>query len=190
MTCNYCDIIEGKKEAAKIYEDNDVFAFLSPNPATIGHIVLIPKKHVPIIEALSDDVVSHLFNVANKISIAAFESLKIEGTNIIVQNGIEAGQEAPHFSLNIIPRKTGDGLMFEWPTKQLSEEEMATIELQLKEELDTPQIIEETVTEEKIPAEPENNQESSAAESAEERPTDNLKEKEENYLIKQLKRMP
>lgn len=190
MACEYCDIIEGKKEAAKIYEDKDVFAFLSPTPSTIGHIVVMPKRHVPIIEALSDDVVSHMFNVANKISIAAFESLKIEGTNIIIQNGVEAGQESPHFSLNIIPRKTGDGLMFEWPTKQLSEEEMATIELQLKDELDKPQVVEETsVEEESEPVATEDKQDV-VEDQTEEVPTDNLKEKEENYLIKQLRRIP
>jgi histidine triad (HIT) family protein len=132
MACEYCDIIDREKESANIYEDDKVVAFLSDQPATIGHIVVAPKKHSPIFEAIDDGIVEHLFKIVNKISIAVFEAIKCEGTNVIVQNGVEAGQEAPHFSVNIIPRKGDDGLLFEWAPKQLSEEEMATIELQLR----------------------------------------------------------
>lgn len=193
MACEYCDIIQGKKGAAVIYSDDQAVAFLSEQPATIGHIIVIPKKHAPILEALGDDDVAHLFSVANRISIAAFEALKIEGTNIIVHNGIEAGQEEPHLSLNIVPRKSDDGMVFEWAPKQLTEEEMATIELQLKQELEKkePSEPETEKTEEKTPAEEEKSPAPEAKEpDGKQEPSDNLKEKEENYLIKQLKRMP
>ena len=185
MTCEYCEIIQGEKEAAKIYEDDKVIAFLSDQPATIGHIIVAPKKHAPIIEAVSDEDIDHVFKIANKISVAVFESLKIEGTNLIVHNGVEAGQEMPHFSVNIIPRKTGDGLMFEWQPKQLKEEEMATIELQLKEEIGKPVVAAEIPKEEAIEEEPE-----AKEEGAEKKKEIKEGEKEESYLIKQLRRMP
>lgn len=181
-------MIEGKREAAKIYEDDRVFAFLSPQPAAIGHIVVVPKKHAPILEALGDDDVAYTFSIANKISISVFEALKIEGTNIIVHNGVAAGQEEPHFSINIVPRKSDDGLVMEWAPKQLSEEEMAMIELQLKEEMKKRQEPIEVPAE--LPSEEPSQADPGTAQAEEGVPTDNLKEKEENYLIKQLKRMP
>jgi histidine triad (HIT) family protein len=185
MACEYCEIIEGKKEAARIYEDDRVIAFMAGQPATIGHIVVIPKRHSPIFEAVSDGDVAHLFGVVNKISVALFEAIKCEGTNIIVQNGIEAGQEAPHFSVNIIARKSGDGLLFEWAPKQMGEQEMATIELQLKEELSKAEISAE------IPKEVEG-EEPGAEGEGKEGDVEKVEggEKEENYLIKQLRRMP
>lgn len=177
MACEYCEIIEGKKEAAKVYEDDTVIAFLAEQPSAIGHVVVAPKRHVPILEAVSDDELDQVFKIANKISVAAFEALKIEGTNIIVHNGVEAGQETAHFSVNIVSRKSGDGMMFEWTPRQLSEEEMATVEIQLKEEMEKPEVPAEIPKE--IAAEGEAEGEEGAGE-----------EKEESYLIKQLRRMP
>lgn len=191
MACEYCEMIQGKKEAAKIYEDGRVVAFLSPQPASIGHIVVVPKKHLPILEALGDDDVAYAFSIANKISISVFEALKIEGTNIIVHNGVAAGQEEPHFSINIVPRKSDDGLVMEWSPSQLSDEEMATIELQLKEEMEKRQEPVEVPVE--APQEDAGTGDKPAeaeAEPAKEGTSEEKKEKEENYLIKQLKRMP
>jgi len=182
MSCEYCDMIAGKKEAAKVYEDDKVIAFLSPTPATIGHIVITPKKHVPIFEGVEDAIVEHVSKVANKISIALFEAIKCEGTNLIIQNGMAAGQETPHFSANILARRSGDGFIFEWAPKPLNEEEMAAVELQLKQELEAK------------PAEkmPEPAAEEKKEETAEKK--DEVKEEkpneEDNYLVRQLKRMP
>jgi histidine triad (HIT) family protein len=188
MTCEYCDIIQGKKKASKVFEDDKVVAFMSPTPATIGHIVVMPKGHAPIFEAVPEVIAKHTANVANKISIAVFEAIKCEGTNIIIQNGMDAGQEAPHFSLHIIARKEGDGLMFDWVPKQMGEQEMATVELKLKEVLEKPDVAEQ------IPKEPEPaGEEGEKAEQKEKSPVDAAlkeEEKEENYLIRQLRRMP
>jgi len=186
MSCEYCETISGKNESAMLYSDDKLFAFLSPTPATIGHIIIAPKTHLPIMEALDDKTMEHVFNVANKISIALFESIKCEGTNLIVQNGPAAGQEAPHFSVNVIARRGGDGFVFDWAPKQLSEEEMATVELQLKEELakapeKKPEPEMEEGKKEDLPSE---KKEEKGEEGKEK------KEEDENYLVKQLKRMP
>jgi histidine triad (HIT) family protein len=171
--CDYCQLIESKTNL--IYEDAKVVAMLAPKPAAIGHIIVLPREHYPIIEQVPDFIVSDLFVKANKISIALFEGLGAHGTNIIVQNGVSAGQKSAHFMVHIIPRKEGDKLDFNWKPRQLTEEEMSTVEIQLKEasagigsfqkEPEKPVEIEKKV--EKIKA-----------------------GKEENYLIKQLERIP
>ncbi|MFC1752344.1 HIT family protein [Thermoproteota archaeon] len=131
--CPYCQII-WDKEKKKIYEDDKVVAVLEQKPSSQGHVLVMPKEHYPIIEQVPDFLVSHVFAIANKISVALFESLNAQGTNIIVNNGIAAGQESAHFLINVIARREGDGLDFQWQPKQLSEEEMSTIELQIKEQ--------------------------------------------------------
>lgn len=97
-----------------------------------GHILLFPKKHVKSMEELEEKVASHLFRIANKLSSIAFQGLGMHGTNIIVQDGLAAGQRDEHLCLHIIPRKQGDGLNFEWQPKKLTDEEMSVIELKLK----------------------------------------------------------
>jgi len=175
MACQYCN----QKEV--IYEDDKVVAFLPEMPAAAGHIIIVPKIHAPIMEAISDDILGYMSLIANKISIAVFESIKSEGTNMIIHNGVAAGQEVPHFSINIITRRSGDGLSFEWPTKHLDEEEMATVELQLKEELS--KLPEKPKEEKKVEAKDQKVEEKTEKKETEE-------EKEESYLLRQLRRMP
>ena len=50
------------------------------------------------------------------------------------RDGQLIGQTVAHFTINVIPRKENDGVNLQWQAKQLSEEEMSTVELELKEQ--------------------------------------------------------
>jgi histidine triad (HIT) family protein len=131
--CVICQIIQGKVPSKKIYEDSDIIAFLDVNGAAAGHAFVVPKEHYPIFEQVPDNIVEKIFSVSNKISSALFDTLGIQGTNVFIANGVSAGQTVPHFVVNIIPRKEGDDIDLQWKTRQLSEEEMSTVELKIKE---------------------------------------------------------
>ena len=133
-SCIICQIIGNKRPSKKVYEDELVMAVLDVNGSNPGHCFVMPKNHYPIIEQVPDIEIGRLFNVSNKISSAIFESLGVQGTNIFVANGIPAGQTVAHFTINVIPRKENDGINLQWQPKQLSEEEMSTVELKLKEQ--------------------------------------------------------
>lgn len=171
--CIICKIIDGVVPAKKIYEDDDIVAILDFNGANPGHSFVIPKQHIPILEQLPPHLVGKLFNVANKISSAIFDTLKVQGTNIFVANGVPAGQKVAHFMINIIPRKENDNINLQWQPKQLSEEEMSTIELKIKEEVGSIGIGEAPKTKQ---------------EKAE--PIPKEVSGEDNYLVKQLRRIP
>lgn len=170
--CELCKMIAEKKNL--LYEDEKVVALLSALPSTMGHIIVAPKQHAPIFEQIPDFVVSELFMKANKLSIACFEALGAEGTNLIIENGIAAGQKSAHACLNVIPRKENDGLNLLWKPKQLSEEQMSTLELKIKDE-----------SKKIAPFEKEKPKPIEIKKPEEIKPT-----KEENYLIKQLRRIP
>ena len=136
-SCLICQIIANRVPSYKIYEDELTLAILDLNGANPGHCFVIPKNHYPIIEQVPDAELANLFTVANKISSAIFENLKVQGTNIFVANGIPAGQTVAHFMINVIPRKENDGVNLQWKPKQLSQEEMSTVELKLKEQIET-----------------------------------------------------
>lgn len=175
-SCALCqEIVKGKQ---KIYEDDVVYAVLHPKPASLGHMVVFPKKHYQIIEQVPDYEFGHLFNIVNKLSTAVFEGAAAQGTNIIIQNGLAAGQNIPHVSVHIIPRRENDNLVFQWTPKQLSEEEMSAVELQLKEEAKGIGDFQKEPKPEPI-----------KLEKKPEKIKPGLSD-QENYLIKQLRRIP
>ena len=173
--CAVCRVIEDAN-THKLFEDEKCIAILNPQPSSPGHVLVIPKEHQPIIEQVPDFIVDHLARVANKISIAIFESLNAQGTNILINNGIAAGQESAHFMIHVIPRRDGDNLNFQWQPKQLNEEQVSTIEMQLKEES---QKIGGFVKEKAAPIELK--EEAEVIEQGDE---------EENYLVKHIHRIP
>ena len=130
--CAFCQLIQKKVNA--LFEDEKVFAMISPEPATAGHILVLPKVHAPILEAVPDFVVGDLFKVANKIGMAVFEGLGVQGTNVLVQNGPLAGQKHNHAMLHVVPRFENDNLQLGWATKPASEEELASMESKIKDE--------------------------------------------------------
>ena len=134
-SCIVCQIVGNKIPSKKIYEDELVMVVLDVNGANPGHCFVMPKNHYPIIAQAPDIEIGRLFQVSNKISSAIFEALGAQGTNIFVANGVHAGQTVAHFTINVIPRKENDGINLQWQAKQLSEEEMSTVELKLKEQI-------------------------------------------------------
>jgi len=174
IDCKICQFIQNKENI--LYEDELVYAMLPEKPTALGHTWIIPKKHYPIIEQVPDYELTPLFKIANKLSSILFETLKIQGTNIIVQNGLASGQKYAHFLINIIPRKENDNLKLEWKPKQISEEEMSTAELKLKDQAQNiGGFIKETP-----PGEISLGQKKEVLDYS----------SEENYLIKQLHRIP
>jgi len=133
--CIFCHIISGKVQSKKIYEDDKCIAILDINPANPGHVLLLPKEHYSIMPQVPEEEISHLFMISKTISNAVLRSLGVQGTNIIVQNGIAAGQKAQHFMVHIIPRKEKDGLNFELPQKEIPENELEAIRKKLETKL-------------------------------------------------------
>ncbi|PIN72709.1 hypothetical protein COV21_01300 [Candidatus Woesearchaeota archaeon CG10_big_fil_rev_8_21_14_0_10_45_5] len=205
MDCIICQAIEEKIPTFKVYEDEKAVAFLSERPASKGHVIIVPRQHYPILETLPDYIAGHMLVIANKISMALFEAFGAQGTNIIVHNGGAAGQDTAHFMIHVIARYADDRLNFQWQPRQLSEEQMATIELSLKEQaksignfenekpkpIDLDRIREAEVvgSEKKSPDKQEAKE--GAKEGKKEEPENGISSRqEENYLIRQLRRMP
>ena len=132
MSCDICNILENKDIFHFVYEDDICFVILHESPSYPGHCLVIPKEHVPIFEELDDKTAEHLFLVSNKVSTAIFESIGAHGTNIILNNGHDAGQELPHLVINVIPRKEKDGMNFEWPPKKISNDALKAMHGKIK----------------------------------------------------------
>ena len=125
--CIFCQIIAGKVQARKIYEDDKVLAVLDINPANPGHALILTKEHYSIMPQLPDEELSYVFMVVKSISNIMLRSIDAHGTNVIVANGIAAGQRAQHFMVHLIPRKENDGVSFTLPQKTMEQEEIESV---------------------------------------------------------------
>lgn len=68
--CVFCNIIEGKLAATKVYEDDLVVAFWDANPASPIHMLIVPKVHIPTLNDIpdGDTLLCHLGDVAKRIA--------------------------------------------------------------------------------------------------------------------------
>ncbi|MEM3126569.1 MAG: HIT family protein [Candidatus Woesearchaeota archaeon] len=173
MTCIHCETIE---KGETLFENEYVVVFLAQKPATEGHIIVAPKRHVAIIEQLEDWEMAQLATLSNTFSVQAFEKLGAHGTNILIQNGVSAGQTIPHVSVHVLPRKDKDGLSLQWEPKQIGQEDINNIADILKEECKSIG---------KFSLEPR--KEEKKEEKEIQKPSLSGKE---NYMIKAMRRMP
>jgi histidine triad (HIT) family protein len=173
MECEYCEITTGKEDAMVVYEDDHIIGILNEKGVTPGQLTILTKEHFPIIEVIPDDVISRMFQVANGLSMALFQALHAQGTNIIVQNGLPAGQTVPHFAVTVVPRREGDAIDFSWTPKQVSQEDLQKVAAAVKSEM-------ETLTSTPVRTTP-----------VEEAPVEKITDENgESYLVKHLRRIP
>jgi histidine triad (HIT) family protein len=101
--CPLCKVISGEYPSKKVYEDDKIFCALDINPATKGHIILIPKNHYPIMPVIPPDDFKHIARGAYKISESLKRAMVTSKTTIFIANGGIAGQQSSHFLIHIIP---------------------------------------------------------------------------------------
>ena len=123
QNCIFCKIIQGEISSKNVYEDDICVAILDINPAAEGHVILLPREHYNIMPLVPEEVISHLFNIAQKLSLILLRGLSMQGTTTFIANGAAAGQKAPHFMIHIIPRVENDGL-FKIPKKHVPQEDL------------------------------------------------------------------
>lgn len=102
MDCIFCKIISGDIPCYKIYEDNDILAFLDINPVEPGHTLIIPKKHTLDFVSIDIEILSKILIKAKDISSMLTTKLNADGFTLVQNNGI--AQEVKHFHLHIIPK--------------------------------------------------------------------------------------
>jgi len=174
MNCTICDQIKDNKHV--LAQTDNLAILLAQEPAANGHIVIAPKQHAPIAEQVPDNVIAEMFTTANTLSSQLFEQLGVQGTNLLLQNGLAAGQTVNHVTLNVIPRKENDGINLEWQPKQITDEEMNQLEASIRADSEHIGKFEKEIV--SMPQKP------TGAETVEQA------EGEVDYMIQQLKRIP
>ncbi|MHA6251643.1 HIT family protein [Oceanobacillus sp. CAU 1775] len=115
--CIFCKIINGEIPSAKVYEDDEVYAFLDISQVTKGHTLVIPKTHTKNIYETSAEVAKEFFARVPKIANAIKATYEPLGMNMLQNNEAAAEQSVFHLHVHLIPRYgEGDGYQLGWTT--------------------------------------------------------------------------
>ena len=126
MSCLFCDILDGKKDAHFLYEDDSHVAFLDKYPIDVGHSLVLPRKHHEKITDMTPEDVGTVFSLVPKIAKAILDATGADAFSIGQNNGKAAKQIIPHVHIHIIPRYNAKGTV--WTKRQIiSEDELSEL---------------------------------------------------------------
>ncbi len=108
MECIFCKIVNNEIPCYKVYETDKVIAFLDINPVSIGHTVIITKKHYKNIIDAPIEEINEIMKAIKQIIHKYTKILNTNNFNIINNSGKIAGQEVEHIHFHIIPRYEND----------------------------------------------------------------------------------
>lgn len=103
-------IIDKEIPAKIAYEDDRCLAFHDVAPQAPTHVLVIPKKEIPSLDALSDsdtELVAHLWRVIRNLA----RDLDLQGGyRVVVNNGRDGGQSVDHLHFHLL-----GGRQMSWP---------------------------------------------------------------------------
>ena len=125
--CLFCGIVQGTIPSTLVAETEQAVAFMDINPATPGHLLVVPRVHsTDLREAAAEDLMAATL-LAQDLVGRVIERLDADGANLLSCIGSAAWQSVFHTHLHVIPRYTNDPLRLPWhPTAGDADEIKAT----------------------------------------------------------------
>lgn len=118
----FAKILRGEIPCHRVYEDDQVLAFLDINPLSRGHLLVIPKEPAETLDRLSDDAAAAIGRVLPRLARAVMAATGTPHYNILQNNGAPAHQAVFHVHFHIIPMQPdGAGLGIGWHAGQLAD---------------------------------------------------------------------
>ncbi len=103
----FAKILRGESPCVKIFEDDDVLAFMDIFPQSQGHCLVIPKNTTArnLLEFPSDRLGAYFASV-QKLAKAVTKAFEPDGVVVTQFNGAPAGQTVFHLHVHVLPRYT------------------------------------------------------------------------------------
>ncbi len=104
MTTVFTKIINKELPARFVYEDDEVVAFLTIEPMTQGHTLVVPRAEIDQWQDVDKAVFGRIMAVAQLIGKAVCRAFDTQRAGVII-----AGLEVPHLHVHVFPtRSLGD----------------------------------------------------------------------------------
>ena len=111
MDCLFCKIIHNEIPVHRVFEDDTVLAFHDINPQAPSHVLIIPKKHIQSINAVTAEdalLLGQLLLTAKHIAVT--KDLKDNGYRLVFNTNAHGGQTVDHLHLHLL-----GGRQMTWP---------------------------------------------------------------------------
>jgi histidine triad (HIT) family protein len=123
--CIFCRIVSGELSSTRIDEDERTVAFMDINPATRGHVIVVPREHSTDLLDIEADDLAAVTAMGQRLAQRQKERLGADGVNLLNSCGQVAWQTVFHFHLHVIPRYAGDPLRLPWEPAPGDREDIA-----------------------------------------------------------------
>ena len=122
--CLFCKIVAGDLPATIVDSDDRTIAFMDINPATKGHVLVIPRDHARDLLAIGQEDLDACARAAQRVAQKAKDNLGADGVNLLNSCGPAAWQTVFHFHVHVVPRYEDDPLELPWTPKPGDEQEI------------------------------------------------------------------
>lgn len=95
-------IIRGELPCSKVYEDEQIIAFKDIAPVAPVHILIMPKKEIPNLQAMAPQDFYLLGEIVRVAKQLAEEFDIVDGYRLLTNNGSESGQTVFHLHFHLI----------------------------------------------------------------------------------------
>ena len=99
----FARILRDELPAFKVYEDEQVLAFMDVMPQAEGHTLVIPKTPALTLLDLDPEAAAYTIQVVQKVAKAMEKALDVKGIVLMQLSGAAAGQTVPHVHFHLIP---------------------------------------------------------------------------------------
>ena len=99
----FARILRGELPAIKVYEDEQVLAFMDIMPQAAGHTLVIPKTPAETLLDLPAESAAYTIQIVQKVARAIETALQAKGIVLMQLSGAAAGQTVPHVHFHLIP---------------------------------------------------------------------------------------
>lgn len=128
--CLFCKIVTGDIPSTRVHEDERTIAFMDINPASRGHLLVIPREHSADLLEVTPEDLGACNLAAQALARRAVERLGADGVNLLNCCGSSAWQTVFHFHIHVVPRyaegsTSRDDLVLPWVPTPGSPEEIA-----------------------------------------------------------------
>ncbi len=100
--CIFCKIIKGEIPSPRVYEDDLMIIIRDIEPVAKNHFLMIPKKHYPLLECMTEEDAANLAKCFMKLKDLKAELELEDGFRVIINQKDNAGQTVPHLHVHIL----------------------------------------------------------------------------------------
>jgi histidine triad (HIT) family protein len=130
--CIFCKVIAGEIPGEIVDSDDRTVTVMDINPATRGHVVVIPREHSENLLSVSDEDLAATMGAVQRITRRMQETIAPAGFNVLNNMGRAAWQSIFHFHVHVIPRYADDPLQLPWLPEPADPGELAAVAAELK----------------------------------------------------------